>query len=165
LIYLFRYVTLTRRDSRGISPPLNEQSSPESSGSTTPIATSPTLPTFPASPTVAPTSQAFQHPVQSFPHPVKPVSNGYITVAQATKMMGVDSLPSDNFNTESDPRAYSKVGVVPTNGQNRVGPVNLANPAALVMSAKDLQVEVRAPYHKVVTTVDGRTSSTKSTMV
>ncbi len=74
------------------------------------------------------------------------------------------------------PRAYSKVGLNSNQRINRISPEqtgseqDLENGGPLVMSAKDLQVETRAPYRKVVTTLDGAgascsTSSTKSTMV
>ena len=44
-------------------------------------------------------------------------------------------------------------------------PASAASAASLVMSAKDLQVESRPPFMKVVTTLDNGSSATKSTMV
>ncbi len=96
------------------------------------------------------------------------VTNGYITVAEANQM-----LLKEDASLSSDPRAYSKVAIAPADLQL---PVRITRPSSneevspltsntLVMSAKDLQVETRPPFKKVVTTLDDGSSATKSTMV
>ena len=71
------------------------------------------------------------------------------------KLMKASEIEPEQVNhVISDPRAYS-----------RVTQLSPTNPSTLVMSAKDLQVESRPPFRKVLTTVDGGNSLTKSTMV
>ena len=71
-----------------------------------------------------------------------PKNNGYITVDEANKML---------FKQNAE-RAYSKVAIAPISNQ-------------IVMSAKDLQVESKPPFRKVVTSLEEANSTTKSTMV
>ena len=52
-----------------------------------------------------------------------------------------------------------------SNSSNNSATASTASAASLVMSAKDLQVESRPPFMKVVTTLDNGSSATKSTMV
>lgn len=89
----------------------------------------------------------------------KPVSNGYITVDEANKML----LRQNITDTSSDPRAYSKVAIAPISASSNENPSSSSS--TLVMSAKDLQVETKPPFRKVVTTLDDGNSVTRSTMV
>merc|ERR1711874_870356 len=108
-------------------------------------------------------------------------NSGYITVDQANKMI---LKQNTGVNSNLDPRAYSKVAIAPIspsksptsdspNGTNSTNSASstpsAATPTAaapsLVMSAKDLQVETRPPFMKVVTTLDDGSSATRSTMV
>ena len=54
---------------------------------------------------------------------------------------------------------------ISSNSSNNSATASTASAASLVMSAKDLQVESRPPFMKVVTTLDNGSSATKSTMV
>jgi len=98
--------------------------------------------------------------------------SGYITVDEANKML----LKQNTVNTNLDPRAYSKVAIAPISsspmdtidrpsGNTSANNASTAASSPLVMSAKDLQVETRPPFMKVVTTLDDGSSATKSTMV
>ena len=145
----YRYVTFQRSGSHDSTPTSNDSNSP-SSGDATPKVMSPTASMhFPAE------ASSITSPTFTRDMPPK-VSSGYITVDEAmNKLMKASEIDPDQVNhVISDPRAYS-----------RVTQINQTNPSTLVMSAKDLQVESRPPFRKVVTTVDGGNSLTKSTMV
>ena len=139
----YRYVTFQRSGSHDSTPTSNDSNSP-SSGNATPIVMSPTA------------SMHFPAEASSITSPPPKVSSGYITVDEAmNKLMKASEIEPEQVNhVISDPRAYS-----------RVTQLSPTNPSTLVMSAKDLQVESRPPFRKVVTTVDGGNSLTKSTMV
>lgn len=98
---------------------------------------------------------------------VRPAGNGYITVEEANH---VKLIPENCI--VSDPRAYSKVATLPASPleerplppEAEASAASTASTTMVVMSAKDLQVETKAPYKKVVTSLDGN-SVTTSTMV
>ena len=91
-------------------------------------------------------------------------------------------LKQNSVNTPNNPRAYSKVAmapisscpnstVAPSSGETVStstppgGQISYEGQNALLMSAKDLQVETRPPFMKVVTSLDDGNTKTKSTMV
>ena len=73
-----------------------------------------------------------------------------------------DQRTLSNSTNSSEPRIkQTNNSVVPTASAAST----TSGAASLVMSAKDLQVESRPPFMKVVTTLDDGSSATKSTMV
>ena len=77
------------------------------------------------------------------------LTSGYWTGSQ--QLDTSDCISSNSSNNSATASAAS--------------PASAASAASLVMSAKDLQVESRPPFMKVVTTLDNGSSATKSTMV
>ena len=77
------------------------------------------------------------------------LTSGYRTGSQ--QLDTSDCISSNSSNNSATASAAS--------------PASAASAASLVMSAKDLQVESRPPFMKVVTTLDNGSSATKSTMV
>merc|ERR1711988_690920 len=171
------YVTLQRLDGRGFNP-VDQEDLSSGGGSLTPVVT-------PTSPTSLASAASIHASVASPPMaaPSSGNNSGYITVDQANKMI---LKQNTGVNSNLDPRAYSKVAIAPIspssskshtidspNGTNSTNSASstpsAATPTAatpsLVMSAKDLQVETRPPFMKVVTTLDDGNSATRSTMV
>ena len=89
-------------------------------------------------------------------------SQNQLTSGQNQLTSGQNQLTS-GFRTGS--QLLDTSDRISSNSSNNSATASTASAASLVMSAKDLQVESRPPFMKVVTTLDNGSSATKSTMV
>ena len=93
------------------------------------------------------------------------IPRNQLTSGQNQLVSGQNQLTS-GFRTGSQLLDNSDPSVgISSNSSNKSATASTASAASLVMSAKDLQVESRPPFMKVVTTLDNGSSATKSTMV
>ena len=88
-----------------------------------------------------------------------------LTSGQNQLTSGQNQLTSGFRNGSQLLDTSDRTGGISTNSSNNSATASAASAASLVMSAKDLQVESRPPFMKVVTTLDNGSSATKSTMV
>ena len=88
-----------------------------------------------------------------------------LTSGQNQLTSGQNQLTSGFRNGSQLLDTSDRTGGISTNSSNNSATASTASAASLVMSAKDLQVESRPPFMKVVTTLDNGSSATKSTMV
>ena len=93
------------------------------------------------------------------------IPRNQLTSGQNQLTSGQNQLTSGFRNGSQLLDTSDRTGGISTNSSNNSATASTASAASLVMSAKDLQVESRPPFMKVVTTLDNGSSATKSTMV